>query len=89
MAEGPSCRACVHAFPCTGEDDVLGPGRPLALASSQRTVIAIGSAPRTCVTSPPVAHRGAGITAPTRTQAAVPDATLAHPAASRAIFKGR
>jgi len=34
--------------------------------------------PQTCVLSPPIAHRGAGITAPTKTQAAVPDETLAH-----------
>jgi len=30
------------------------------------------------VISPPIAHRGAGITAPTKTQAAVRDETLAH-----------
>src|SRR5664280_1739200 len=41
-AEGPSCRGCDRALPCTGEDDVVAPARPLALASSQRTVIVIG-----------------------------------------------
>src|SRR5665648_941409 len=30
------------------------------------------------VIPPPIAHRGAGITAPTKTQAAVPDEPLAH-----------
>lgn len=36
----PCLRPC-PALPCTGQDDVVAPARPLALASSQRTVIAI------------------------------------------------
>ena len=34
---------------------------------------------------PAIAHRGAGITAPTKTQAAVPDETLAMPLVGRSI----
>jgi hypothetical protein len=35
---------------------------------------------------PPIAHRGAGITAPTKTQAAVPDETLATPMKARLLI---
>jgi hypothetical protein len=62
------------ALPARHHDHpVPGPHAFLLIAVVAGHLIAIA-----CVSSPPVAHRGAGITAPTKTQAAVPDETLAH-----------
>jgi len=42
-----------------------------------------------CVIPPPIAHRGAGITAPTKTQAAIPDVTLLPMRRAVRVWKAR